>query len=130
MNNIVEINGKRYKAGDWKIWNGGENPVPGKLVQWQLARDTRAEILEYEPVESVHLRWNHCTKLKTNIVCYRVMEEVKPEVVEVVRWVEVDSIIYQGVCHTINLRKESIAKITYNLVDGVPDPKSIKMELV
>lgn len=130
MDNIVEINRKKYNAGPWQIWNGGENPVPGKFVQKQLSDETRNTAEEDFVLQSDVYRWNHVYKSGwNNIVCYRVMEKIKPEVVEVIRWVNPVDYEPDGIFVSVYRQGKEQAKITFNLVDGTPDPKSIKMLL-
>jgi hypothetical protein len=129
---IVEIGGKKYKAGEWQIWNGGENPIAdNSLVQIHMADHNRSKAESTRPCRANELYWKHDFGV-ANIVCYRVMEEAKPEVVEVVRWVDQTSPSHFGISLFAYHESGSniVGKVTFNLVDGIPDPKSIKMTLV
>lgn len=131
MENIVEIGGKKYKAGPWQIWNGGENPVPFKSVQVQYDAQTRLDAEKSSVTFSQFVPWLHYSDHDwENLICYRVMEEIKPEVKQVTRWIELSTLAIQGVFTTASKTVDSVAKITFNLVDGKPDPESIKMELI
>lgn len=39
----------KYEFHPWEIWNGGECPCPGELVQIQFAWNKRADVIVSEP---------------------------------------------------------------------------------
>ncbi|WAX14065.1 hypothetical protein ECO71P1_00002 [Escherichia phage ECO71P1] len=59
------------KEEAWNVWFGGENPVPGKMVEYKL-RDGVDKVLSRL---SDHLYWGHIGALKgSDIAAYRVVK--------------------------------------------------------
>lgn len=62
------------KYAEWKIWNGGENPCPGKRVQYQTTSQNRQQL---QDDFSDDLRWSH-KEWPGDIIAYReVVESVQ-----------------------------------------------------
>lgn len=56
----------------WTVWHGGENPVPGEMVEYRL-RNEGDKVLSRL---SDHLHWAHIGGLKgSDIIAYRVVKE-------------------------------------------------------
>lgn len=56
----------------WTVWLGGENPVPGEIVEYKL-RNGGDKVLSRL---SDHLHWGHIGALKgSDIIAYRVVKE-------------------------------------------------------
>lgn len=60
------------KEEAWTVWHGGENPVPGEIVEYKL-RNGGDKVLSRL---SDHLHWGHIGALKgSDIIAYRVAKE-------------------------------------------------------
>ena len=60
------------KEEAWTVWHGGENPVPGEIVEYKL-RNGEGKVLSRI---SDHLHWGHIGALKgSDIIAYRVVKE-------------------------------------------------------
>lgn len=60
------------KEEAWTVWHGGENPVPGEIVEYKL-RNGGDKVLSRL---SDHLHWGHIGALKgSDIITYRVVKE-------------------------------------------------------
>lgn len=60
------------KEDAWTVWFGGENPVPGEIVEYKL-RNGEGKVLSRL---SDHLHWGHIGALKgSDIIAYRVVKE-------------------------------------------------------
>lgn len=60
------------KEEAWTVWDGGENPVPGDIVEYKL-RNGEGKVLSRL---SDHLHWGHIGALKgSDIIAYRVVKE-------------------------------------------------------
>ncbi|HDL9566471.1 TPA: hypothetical protein PX836_003827 [Escherichia coli] len=60
------------KEEAWTVWFGGENPVPGEIVEYKL-RNGGDKVLSRL---SDHLHWGHIGALKgSDIIAYRVVKE-------------------------------------------------------
>lgn len=60
------------KEEAWTVWLGGENPVPGEIVEYKL-RNGGDKVLSRL---SDHLHWGHIGALKgSDIIAYRVVKE-------------------------------------------------------
>lgn len=58
-------------AGDWIEWHGGENPVPGQMVNWQTRNRPNRDDCE-TAVPSNALDWSHqCRRGFLPIIAYR-----------------------------------------------------------
>lgn len=66
----VDVDAPKEEA--WTVWFGGENPVPGKMVEYKL-RNGEDKVLSRL---SDHLHWGHIGALKgSDIIAYRVVKE-------------------------------------------------------
>lgn len=60
------------KEEAWTVWRGGDNPVPGEIVEYKL-RNGGDKVLSRL---SDHLHWGHIGALKgSDIIAYRVVKE-------------------------------------------------------
>lgn len=60
------------KEEAWTVWLGGDNPVPGEIVEYKL-RNGEGKVLSRL---SDHLHWGHIGALKgSDIIAYRVVKE-------------------------------------------------------
>lgn len=60
------------KEEAWTVWFGGDNPVPGEIVEYKL-RNGEGKVLSRL---SDHLHWGHIGALKgSDIIAYRVVKE-------------------------------------------------------
>lgn len=60
------------KEEAWTVWHGGDNPVPGEIVEYKL-RNGGDKVLSRL---SDHLHWGHIGALKgSDIIAYRVVKE-------------------------------------------------------
>ena len=60
------------KEEAWTVWHGGENPVPGEIVEYKL-RNGGDKVLSRL---SDHLHWGHIGALKgSDCITYRVVKE-------------------------------------------------------
>ncbi|AYD85433.1 hypothetical protein [Escherichia phage FEC19] len=66
----VDVDAPKEEA--WTVWFGGNNPVPGKMVEYKL-RNGGDKVLSRL---SDHLHWGHIGALKgSDIIAYRVVKE-------------------------------------------------------
>lgn len=66
----VDVDAPKEEA--WTVWHGGENPVPGEMVEYKL-RNGGDKVLSRL---SDHLHWGHIGALKgSDIIAYRVVKE-------------------------------------------------------
>lgn len=66
----VDVDAPKEEA--WTVWFGGDNPVPGKMVEYKL-RNGEGKVLSRL---SDHLHWAHIGALKgSDIIAYRVVKE-------------------------------------------------------
>lgn len=67
---VVDVDAPKEEA--WTVWHGGENPVPGEMVEYKL-RNVEDKVLSRL---SDHLHWGHIGALKgSDIIAYRVVKE-------------------------------------------------------
>ncbi len=67
---VVDVDAPKEEA--WTVWHGGENPVPGEMVEYKL-RNGEDKVLSRL---SDHLHWGHIGALKgSDIIAYRVVKE-------------------------------------------------------
>lgn len=74
FSDIIEQSKKNVaqKEEAWTVWRGGENPVPGEMVEYKL-RNGEDKVLSRL---SDHLHWGHIGALKgSDIIAYRVVKE-------------------------------------------------------
>lgn len=50
---------ENYEFHPWEIWNGGECPCPGEMVQVQCTDDTRRGATYNAPTLAQYFRWSH-----------------------------------------------------------------------
>ena len=68
----IGVDDDATKEEAWTVWLGGENPVPGEIVEYKL-RNGGDKVLSRL---SDHLHWGHIGALKgSDIIAYRVVKE-------------------------------------------------------
>lgn len=68
----IGVDADAPKEEAWTVWRGGENPVPGEMVEYKL-RNGEDKVLSRL---SDHLHWGHIGALKgSDIIAYRVVKE-------------------------------------------------------
>lgn len=58
------------KEEAWTVWHGGENPVPGKMVEFKMRNGERGN----DQIHSSVLHWDHNGEA-WDVVAYRVIKE-------------------------------------------------------
>lgn len=64
----VDVNAPKEEA--WTVWHGGENPVPGKMVEFKMRNGERGN----DQIHSSVLHWDHHGEA-WDVVAYRVVKE-------------------------------------------------------
>lgn len=68
----IGVDSDAPKEEAWTVWFGGDNPVPGEIVEYKL-RNGDDKVLSRL---SDHLHWGHIGALKgSDIIAYRVVKE-------------------------------------------------------
>ncbi|HAV8042327.1 TPA: hypothetical protein JLA97_003940 [Escherichia coli] len=68
----VDVDACEKQDEAWTVWRGGENPVPGKMVEFELLNGYKSK----EAVPSDSLTWDKVTSpTGAKIVAYRVVKE-------------------------------------------------------
>lgn len=72
FSDIIEQSKKSVAQKDeaWTVWFGGDNPVPGKMVEFKMRNGERGN----DQVHSSVLHWDHLGEA-WDVVAYRVIKE-------------------------------------------------------
>lgn len=72
FSDIIEQSKKSVAQKDeaWTVWFGGDNPVPGKMVEFKMRNGERGN----DQVHSSVLHWDHLGEA-WDVVAYRVVKE-------------------------------------------------------
>lgn len=64
----VDVDAPKEEA--WTVWHGGENPVPGKMVEFKMRNGERGN----DKIHSSVLHWDHHGEA-WDVIAYRVVKE-------------------------------------------------------
>ena len=65
---VVDVDAPKEEA--WTVWSGGDNPVPGKMVEFKMRNGERGN----DQIHSSVLHWDHHGEA-WDVIAYRVVKE-------------------------------------------------------